>query len=385
MQSLFPSNRIAVLDGGFGTTLESTFQFDISNTPLWSAKAVVEQPDVIVQAHLAFLRAGSDIILTSTYQCSYRTFERAGYSTEEAKSIFIRSIELAIQARDRFQEEDKSGRKIRIALSLGPFGASLTPAQEFDGFYPPPFGPAGYTPDGKNINSFEDNDQGHQLEKQATEALTEFHLQRLLILFEARGLWEKVDCIAFETVPILREIKAIREAMGMLSERAASVGLERKPWWVSMVFPDGKFPQVLRDDSRLSVRDVVRAVLELDGGNISTSPAAFGINCTSIEYISILVSEMSAAVKDVCGEIETDNGDDRPWLVVYPNGGDIYDPITQTWKVADGDQLDKKDAWVKTLGQITSRHDDSWGGYIVGGCCRTGPGHIEILRRAVKN
>lgn len=50
-----------------GTTIEDDFHFDISHTPLWSAKAVVEAPDVIVQAHLAFMRSGADIVLTSTF------------------------------------------------------------------------------------------------------------------------------------------------------------------------------------------------------------------------------------------------------------------------------------------------------------------------------
>ncbi|THU95507.1 Homocysteine S-methyltransferase [Dendrothele bispora CBS 962.96] len=386
MQSLFPNNKV-LLDGGFGTTLESTFGLNISNTPLWSAKAVVERPDVIVQAHLAFLHAGSDIILTSTYQCSYATFERAGYGIEEAKKIFIKSIELAIQARDLFYEENdthgRQSRNIRIALSLGSFGASLVPAQEFDGFYPPPFGPKGYASTGNNYNSFEDDDQGRELERQAIGALTDFHLQRLLILLEERRLWNMVDCIAFETVPVLREIRAIRKAMDILTERIASEGLESKPWWISMVFPDGKFPQVQKDNSMTSVRDVVKTVLERGGGNVSTAPPALGVNCTSIEYIPMLILEMGKAVNEIRGTSEKGCG--KPWLVVYPNGGDVYDPVTQTWKVADGDKENKKDVWAKTLAELTSSEGYPWGGYIVGGCCRTGPEHIQVLRQTVKD
>lgn len=52
-----------------GTTLEDIFHVDISHTPLWSAKAVVEEPETIIQAHLAFLRAGARVLLTST--CVY--------------------------------------------------------------------------------------------------------------------------------------------------------------------------------------------------------------------------------------------------------------------------------------------------------------------------
>ena len=48
-----------------GTTLEDVFEKDVSS-PLWSASMIDKDPDAIVQAHSAFLVAGSDIILTAT-------------------------------------------------------------------------------------------------------------------------------------------------------------------------------------------------------------------------------------------------------------------------------------------------------------------------------
>lgn len=67
------SNKIAslrstMLKNGLslqGTTLEDVFLKDIKH-PLWSAKLVDNEEDVIVAAHLAFLQAGSQAILTST-------------------------------------------------------------------------------------------------------------------------------------------------------------------------------------------------------------------------------------------------------------------------------------------------------------------------------
>ena len=56
-----------------GSILEDTFKQNISHTPLWSAKPVEENPGLIVNAHLAFLRAGAEIILTSTYVCKQNT------------------------------------------------------------------------------------------------------------------------------------------------------------------------------------------------------------------------------------------------------------------------------------------------------------------------
>ena len=50
-----------------GSTLEDRFKQDITHTPLWSAKPVEESPESIVDAHLGFLRAGAELILTCTY------------------------------------------------------------------------------------------------------------------------------------------------------------------------------------------------------------------------------------------------------------------------------------------------------------------------------
>ena len=48
-----------------GTTLEDVFHHDISN-PLWSARPIEHEPEVIIEAHLSFLRAGARIITAAT-------------------------------------------------------------------------------------------------------------------------------------------------------------------------------------------------------------------------------------------------------------------------------------------------------------------------------
>jgi homocysteine S-methyltransferase len=50
-----------------GTTLEDVLNVHISDTPLWSAKLLVEDPEVLIKAHLAFLEAGATVIQTATY------------------------------------------------------------------------------------------------------------------------------------------------------------------------------------------------------------------------------------------------------------------------------------------------------------------------------
>ncbi|KAJ7762510.1 Homocysteine S-methyltransferase [Mycena metata] len=215
-------NNAVVLDGGLGTTLETAFGLELSHTPLWSAKAVIEHPEILVDAHLAFLRAGAKIILTSTYQCSLSTFANAGYSHTDAREIMSKCVQLAAEARSRFNDERANSsvpdqpdgeldeHAIKIALSLGPFGAGLSPAQEFDGYYPPPFGPRGYTHGGDNRNAFSKDDQGRKGEEEATAALAQFHLERLRVFADDKAAWDALDFIAFETVPVVREIRAAR-------------------------------------------------------------------------------------------------------------------------------------------------------------------------------
>jgi len=253
-------STVKILDGGLGTTLENSL--DISHTPLWSAKAVIEHPEAVLNAHLAFLRAGAQIILISTYQCSSFTFDKAGYSAENAREIMSKCVRLADEARSRFGAErretrstesaapEESDTAVKIALSLGPFGAGLSPAQEFVGYYSPPFGPRGYTPGGGNCNAFAKDDEGRRKEDEATAALAQFHFERLCVFADDEATWDVLDFIAFETVPLVREIRAIRMAMANLERNA----IKRKPWWISFVFPEGKFPETDEDVESVGIK-----------------------------------------------------------------------------------------------------------------------------------
>ncbi|KAJ7646608.1 Homocysteine S-methyltransferase [Roridomyces roridus] len=360
---------LAILDGGLGTTLEQTFGLDISHTPLWSAKAAIEHPEVVVDAHLGWLRARAQVISTSTYQCSLSTFQKAGYSTPDAYKIMVKCVQLAIEARKRFlaeREGNTNPKSIKIALSLGPFGAGLSPAQEFDGFYPPPYGPRAYTPENDNCNAFPADEEGRKEEAEATEALARYHLERLCVFADDEEVWDAIDCIAFETVPLVREIRAIRMAMASLEGRTAR---KMKPWWISFVFPGGRFPE---DGGRVGVRDVVAAAM---GDDALPAPSAIGINCTEMESIPALVANMETALQGLAPQT-------RPWLVLYPNGGDTYDPVSQTWVVNE-----KGGIWGERFAKIVLgiQRGGTWAGIAAGGCCRTRPEDISLLSRLLQS
>ncbi|KAF9461263.1 Homocysteine S-methyltransferase [Collybia nuda] len=378
----------AVLDGGLGTTLEDVFSVDISHTPLWSAKVSAEKPQTVVASHLGFLRAGARIILTSTYQCSLSTYRRAGYSDMDAIISMRDAVRLAGEAKVIYAKE-KLDSVVKIALSLGPFGASLIPAQDFDGCYPPPFGPAEYSASASNYNSFSGD---VEMENAAVEALTQFHLERLLIFARDPTVWGMIDCVAFETIPLVREVKAIRQAMSLLLRELSADDLlfKGKPWWISFVFPDGQCPErQYTGGMPVTASDMVYAALQWEPAPVKDAtrrvaimpiPSGIGINCTPLKFFAALVNEMSEARISMRGP-----QDSKPWLVLYPNGGDTYDPVSRTWSVREESN---KHSWAIDFGRLVKEISSTiipnvWSGVVCGGCCRTVPEDIIALSQVL--
>ena len=57
---------IMLLDGGLGTTLEDQYGVAFSaDTPLWSSHLLISSPSTLKEAHMSFVKAGADIILTA--------------------------------------------------------------------------------------------------------------------------------------------------------------------------------------------------------------------------------------------------------------------------------------------------------------------------------
>ncbi|OSC96571.1 Homocysteine S-methyltransferase [Trametes coccinea BRFM310] len=384
MSQAASKSKVLILDGGLGTTLEDVFHQDISHA-LWSAKPIEEDPEVIIAAHLAFLRAGANIILTSTYQCAYNTFERAGYSREDAKRIMLKSVALANEARRRYLEEWRQEAKhgdrlsspppppeVKVALSLGPYGGTLSPSHEFDGIYPPPYGPDLSGSQNKS-NVFDNTDEGRAQEQASIDALATFHYDRLRIFVDDTETWKTIDYIAFETVPLRREIYAIRQAVARLVEEQESEAAEwqMKPWWISNDYPDGSFPETKTAGDHYTPTEVAEAVLV---DEVGATACGIGINCTGTEFMKWLTKEARSAAKSYAQK----HGK-RPWLVLYPNRGDVYIPETQTWRKMgrEGSQ------WAKDICAVVLENVQSgdWEGVIAGGCCKVGPEEIVGLAK----
>lgn len=293
---------IHILDGGLGTSLEDKYgvKFTHASTPLWSSHLLVADPATLAACQRDFAAAGADVLLTATYQASTEAFQRTQTAEfphgipQEAVGRYLRTaVDVAEAAARGARAEcgNGGGPVVDLALGLGPYGAAMVPGQEFSGRY----------------------DAAHDGE----EALFRWHLDRLRLFTAVPGLVERVRYLAFETLPRLDEVRAVRRSI-----RAAGI---EKEFWVSCVFrpDDGRLP----DGS--TAQEVVEAMLgQLED---AADPWGIGINCTKLHQLPALIQRFEEKVEGFPSV---------PTLVLYPDGtnGEVYNTTTQVWELpADRD------------------------------------------------
>ncbi|WP_170234613.1 homocysteine S-methyltransferase [Macrococcus equipercicus] len=162
-----------------------------------------------------------------------------------------------------------------------------------------------------------------------------YHQERLDILIAAG-----ITVFAFETIPNIEEIKAIKTLLADYHDIEC---------WLSVT---------LRDKNHLSDGTPLKDVCEIV--NTIKNIYAFGVNCTSVKVIDTAVEGLLQHSK-------------HP-LILYPNGGRIYDAVNKRWI----DQTDSSlvEAAVRWKAQ---------GVKIIGGCCQVGPEEIEELGERLKS
>ncbi len=165
-----------LLDGGLSTQLAAAGH-DLTDE-LWSARLLQDDPEAIIEAHLAFLLAGASVITTASYQATAAGFARRGIDRAGTAELLRRSVELAEQARERARDQGVD-RPLWIAASVGPYGAMLADGSEYRGGY-------GLT----------------------VAELVQFHRERMEILADAGP-----DVLALETVPDAIEGEALLTAL----------------------------------------------------------------------------------------------------------------------------------------------------------------------------
>ncbi|MHC4219668.1 MAG: homocysteine S-methyltransferase family protein [Planctomycetota bacterium] len=91
------ASKILLLDGATGTELDRR-GVDIG-LPLWSARALLEAPEVLAGIHRDYLDAGAGAITTNTFRTHRRSLARAGLG-DRAAALTRRAVEIARQVRD---------------------------------------------------------------------------------------------------------------------------------------------------------------------------------------------------------------------------------------------------------------------------------------------
>jgi len=161
------------------------------------------------------------------------------------------------------------------------------------------------------------------------ERLYSWHRERFEVLARAGA-----DLLACETIPSFPEARALarllRETEGVWA-------------WFSFSCRDDRH---LRDSTPISACAAL-----LDGLD---RVAAIGVNCTAPRHVESLLLELNT----------------RHPILAYPNSGEAYDAAQRGWS---------GEADPEAFGASALRWRAA-GASILGGCCRTGPGHIRKLR-----
>ena len=93
----FADPRPIILDGATSTELER--RGVPMDNEAWSGLAALSHPDLLRDLHAEYLRAGAEVIIANTYAAAPHHLAAAGFG-ERAREINLRSVELALEARD---------------------------------------------------------------------------------------------------------------------------------------------------------------------------------------------------------------------------------------------------------------------------------------------
>jgi len=221
------SKPITLLDGGLSTALEALGS--VLDTSLWSGELLRTSRNQIRAAHKSFVDAGAQILITSSYQITYPGCAAHGWGHEEVTEVLKASTELA-----RFDG-------VKVAASVGPYGAYLADGSEYRGNY------------GLSVTE-----------------LKGFHRERLQVLISTNP-----DYLAIETIPEINEARAILE---LLEEFDSVI-----PFWISFS---------CKSERELSSGELFSDAAEL----VSSNPHALsvGINCTKPALIASLMESVKS-------------------------------------------------------------------------------------------
>lgn len=216
-----------------------------------------------------------------------------------------------MNAKKNVLKKDKN-RDLLIAGACGPYGSAARQSLEYDGSY------------GKEVSQ-------KFLEEQHSIKISEFLKNK------------DVDVIAYETIPCLKEVRAILNV------------LKSKPGAKAYICVSCKNATQLNNGD--SFKEFVQMVEKYDkNGQVE----AIGVNCSDPKYTTAQIKMMRSITSRA--------------LIVYPNNGGYWDSKALKW-VKD-DSCDSPESFAKQALEWR----DLGNPIIIGGCCRTHFKWIEQLK-----
>ncbi len=237
MEFIYPM----LLDGGLSNELER--QGCNLNQKLWSANLLASNPEAIILAHLVYLEAGAQCIISSSYQATIPGFMSIGYDESTAMELILKSVKVAEAAVDRFMVNHPLSSVPLIAASIGPYGAYMADGSEYRGNY-----------------------------MITDEELFHFHAPRINLLNQSN-----VDILACETIPSFQEAVVLSEILQS----------QEKPAWVSFS---------CKDDAHICDGTPIANCAALFASH--STVFALGVNCTAPQYISGLIQSIKVKSGD---------------------------------------------------------------------------------------
>ncbi|VTN14384.1 Homocysteine S-methyltransferase [Raoultella terrigena] len=227
LTSILAREPFVLLDGAMATELEAR-GCNLADS-LWSARVLLENPQLIRDVHLDYFRAGAQVAITASYQATPAGFAACGLDEAQSKALIGKSVELARKAREAYLAENPQAGTLLVAGSVGPYGAYLADGSEYRGDY-----------------------------QRSVEEFQAFHRPRVEALLDAGA-----DLLACETLPSFAEIKALALLLAEYPRARA---------WFSFTLPR----------RRASQR---RHAAERSGGGACglSQVVALGINCIALE------------------------------------------------------------------------------------------------------
>lgn len=315
-----------IYDGGFGSQL---FARGVNLTN--SALANESHPDDVVAVHRAYIDAGSDAIGTNTFVVSPLHLKMAGGDADDAERLAKLGAQLAKRA------VEEGGREVYVAGSIGPSPGAIE-ADAGD----PTFG----IPNGDAIEAH----------KRVIGALAEGGVDFFVIetQFSAKEAAMALNLIRQTGLPA-----AINMTYKFTQDRKTGQLIYKTDW--------GYSPG--------SLLDVLASGEFSDGDSLIDYVHLLGLNCgaetrntdhTGMPY----AIEGTKQMRDALSE----RGITGKRLMAYPNAGlPTLDKETKLARYSQGpnDMAPYVSALIKE------------GGFIVGGCCGTGPEHIAAFRQSL--